>query len=124
MYVPTLNKDIPTKRLVWNKSGFVDPSQVKIKRQFVKGPIPLPWLCTASRLPGRTLHVGMVLWYLAGVCSSKDVKLTTKKLKPWGISHDQKTRGLAALERAGLVKVKRGTGRNPRVLILESVPHD
>ena len=84
MYVPTLNKDIPTKRMVWNKSGFVDPSQVKIKRQFVKGPIPLPWLCSASRLPGRALHVGMVLRYLAGVCGSKEVKLTTKKLKAWG----------------------------------------
>ena len=119
MYVPTMNKDIPTQRLIWNKSAFVDPSQVMAKRQFVKGPIPLPWLCAASKLPGRALHVGLVLWYLAGVCNSKEVKLTTKKLKAWGISHDQKTRALSILERASLVKVKRGNGRNPRVLIME-----
>ena len=124
MYVPTLNKDIPTKRLVWNKSGYVDPSQVKAKRQFVKGPIPLPWLCSASQLPGSALCVGLVLWYLVGVSKSKEVKLTTKKLKAWGLSHDQKTRGLSHLERAGLVKVKRGTGRNPRVLILEPVQNE
>ena len=124
MYVYNPDKDIPTRRMVWNGSGFVDPSQIEIKRQFIKGPIPLPWLCCASQLPGSALRVGLVLWYLVGVSKSKEVKLTTKKLKAWGLSHDQKTRGLSHLERAGLVKVKRGTGRNPRVLILDPVQNE
>jgi hypothetical protein len=110
--------------MVWGKSGYIDPSLRKVKRQFVKGPIPLHWLCRASQLPGKALHVGLMLWYLAGVNQSKEVLLSNSRLSGWGITRYQKSRGLSALERAGLVKVKRGAGRNPRVLILEAPLHD
>lgn len=36
-------------------------------KTFLKGPIPLPWLQGAARLPGKALHVGVVLWFLSGL---------------------------------------------------------
>lgn len=120
MYVPIRDLEIPTRRMVWGKSGYVDPSQQKVKRQFVRGPIPLYWISRASKLSGKALHVGMMLWYLAGVTKSKEVLVSNTKLLGWGVSRHQKARALSALERVGLVRVKRGTGRNPRVLILEA----
>jgi hypothetical protein len=36
--------------------------------RFLHGPVPLPWFKAAARLPGRSLHVGMVLWDFQGRC--------------------------------------------------------
>jgi hypothetical protein len=124
MYVPNQDRDIPTRRLVWSHRGYVDHSERETRPQFVKGPIPMHWLNIAAALPGKSLHIGIWLWYLAGVARSKEVVVSNYRLAPWGISRHQKARGLSALERAGLVKVKRGAGRNPRVLILEAPLHD
>ena len=33
---------------------------------YLKGPIPLDWLSTAARLPGKSLHVGIALWFMGG----------------------------------------------------------
>ena len=119
MYNPTTDNDIPTQRLVWNGAGYVEPTQRRTKPQFIKGPIPLLWLSQASRLPGKALHVANMLWYLAGVNSSKELVLSTTRFSDWGVSRFQKLRALTALEQAGLIKVRRGTGRNPRVWILK-----
>ena len=60
----------------------IQPRYRSIKCQSeVKGPyvrtIPLSWICPTFRLPGKALHVGIVLWYLAGVSRSLTVKLTS-----------------------------------------------
>ena len=36
-------------------------------RKFLKGPIPLYWLIAASKLPGKALAVGVVIWFRAGL---------------------------------------------------------
>ena len=56
---------------------------------FIKGPIPLAWMMAAAMLPGKSLHVGLVLWYLAGlkktktfalaIASSKDLAWTARR---------------------------------------------
>jgi len=84
---------------------------------FIKGPIPLPWILTAMRLRGSALHVGIFIRYLAGLTSSRTVKL---RLGSIPISRGAASRGLTTLERAGLVRVKRTRGHWPRVTILES----
>jgi hypothetical protein len=84
---------------------------------FLKGPIPLDWLVVAARQSGRALHVGMVLWFLKGVKRSRTVELTRSKLAWFGISRHAGYRGLAKLEEAGLVSVKRHRGRSPVVTI-------
>ena len=42
---------------------------------FIKGPIPLAWMKAVAMLPGKSLHVGLALWYLAGVKKTKTVTL-------------------------------------------------
>ena len=100
----------------------IQPRQRSIKRQS-KAPeryvrtIPLPWVFRASRLPGKALHVGIVLWYHAGVSKSKTVKLTRSRLRQFGIHHETGRRGLQALRKANLVSVDQSGKRSPYVTV-------
>lgn len=85
--------------------------------RFLKGPIPWPWLVAAANLRGRTLHVAVVLWFLAGLTRSTTVKLGGRQLAELGVDRHAKYRALRALERAGLVRVKRSPGQNPLVTL-------
>ena len=100
----------PTKRPPRHKTG----------EWFLKGPIPGAWLHRAAKLPGRALHVGLALWFLAGLEKCNNVTMTWATFARFGVSPDSGRRGLAALERVGLVSVERRTGCCPRVTILES----
>jgi hypothetical protein len=82
--------------------------------------IALSWLIRAAHLPGKALHVGMVLWYRAGVTRSMTVTLTRTWLRRFGVQHPTGWRGLQQLEAAGLVFVERSGKRNPRVTLLEA----
>jgi hypothetical protein len=86
--------------------------------KFLKGPIPLKWLSTASKLPGKAFQIGIVLWYLKGLKKTHEVKLTNVVLAKFGVKKDAKRRGLEALEEAGLVSIKRRKNKNPIVTIL------
>jgi hypothetical protein len=110
--------------MVWNGSSYVSPTQRKQTSPFVKGPIPLSWLRTASSLPGKALNIGNVLWFLHGITKKKAVKLTNRELSKWGISRHQKDTALCNLEGAGLIHVQRNVGKNPVVTILEAPPGD
>src|SRR3954452_4212832 len=39
------------------------PSTAIGRERFLHGPVPLPWLEAAARLPGKSLHTGVALWY-------------------------------------------------------------
>ena len=94
------------------------PSGKKVKR-FLKGPIPLDWLIQAARQPGKAIHVGIALWFLSGLKRSRKVALSKSTLNLLGVSRYSGYRGLAKLEKAGLVSVVRHPGRNPIVTILQ-----
>lgn len=87
-------------------------------QRFLRGPIPWNWLLVAARLPGHALHVGVFLWYRAGLESQSEVRLSVKKVLALGVSRSAAYRGLAALEGSGLVAVRRHRGRMPVVTIL------
>ena len=60
------DKSIPVKRVRLDSSSgqYIDaPMSVP----FIRGPIPLAWLNVAARLPGKTLNVGLAIWWLAGM---------------------------------------------------------
>ena len=84
-----------------------------------KGPVPLAWLVTAARLPARSLHVGIVLWYTAGISGSASVHLSNILCLRFGLDRSAKYRALRSLEGAGLIAVKRKRGRSPLVTILD-----
>ena len=88
-------------------------------RRFLKGPIPLAWLASAGRLPGKALHVAIALWFVVGVAKTREVKLSSALLAELGVDRHAGYRGLAALERAHLVQVVRHRGRQPLVTVLE-----
>ena len=87
--------------------------------RFLKGPISMPWLERAARLPGRALHVALALHHQSALKRSATVKLSNKQLAEFGVDRDAKRRGLVALENAGLVIVERKPGRVPMVTIVE-----
>ena len=90
---------------------------------FLKGPVPLPWIELAAKLPGKSLNAGVALWYLAGLTRSASVPLSNLSGGKFGMDRNAKYRALAWLESAGLVKVERKLGRAPVVTILFPEPH-
>ena len=86
---------------------------------FLKGPIPWPWLARAAKLPGRALHVGLVLWFRAGLARGRTVTLPGPILESMGMDRHAAGRGLNALEEAHLVAMERHPGRKPLVTILD-----
>jgi DNA-binding transcriptional ArsR family regulator len=81
------------------------------------GPIPWSWWLPASRLPGKALHVGAACWLLAGWERSARFELGAEAGAGLGLSRSALGRGLAELEKAGLVSVDRLPGRSPFVTI-------
>ena len=98
------------------------PPRHRKGEQFLWGPIPWLWVSAAAKLPGRALHVSLVLWRLAGIKKDCNVRWEPSAGKYLGVNRWAAHRGLAALERAGLVAVERRRGRSPIVTILEKEP--
>lgn len=93
------------------------------KEPFLKGPVPLSWLRRAGKLRGQVLLVGLVLWFRAGVERKMRIKLKKADYRLFGVSERSASRGLASLEKAGVVSVTRHPGRSPIVAILELKPN-
>jgi DNA-binding transcriptional ArsR family regulator len=86
--------------------------------RYIKGPISLEWLVTASKLPGKSLQISMALWFLKGVTRKNTVKLSGKLVRSFGVSRSTLYRGLTEMENAGLISIQRQKGRSPIVTIL------
>ncbi|MBT6716035.1 MAG: hypothetical protein HOB18_00135 [Nitrospina sp.] len=125
MYTPTSNnsqdKNIPTKKVTLpyekEKAG-------KKAKQFLRGPINYLQLVKASNLPGRAIHVFIVICFLYGVTKSRTFKLKSSLLREFGVKRCAGYVALKALENAGLVSVVRRNGCNPMVTILEAIRID
>lgn len=88
-------------------------------RGFIKGPIPALWLYRAARLPGKSLHVAMALWEIAGLAKRRDqLTMSAERLARYGVSRYAARRALLALEEARLVEVARLRGKAARVTIV------
>jgi hypothetical protein len=93
--------------------------------RFLWGPVPLTWLASAGALPGRALHVGVVLWWLAGLRRQRTDTVPWRPSigKLFGLDRHATHRALKTLEAAGLVRVDRQAGRCPLVTILHKETH-
>ncbi len=115
MYID--DRSIPVKRVRRDSSTgqYIDaPMSVP----FLKGPIPMAWLNATAKLPGKTLNVGIAIWWLAGMAKTKTFKLTGKALKQLEVSRDAASDALKRLEARGLIRVQRSPGQRPTVEIL------
>ncbi len=86
--------------------------------KFLKGPIPLDWICHAALLPGKSFQVAIAIWFLAGLHKTATVKLNQALLSSLGVSRQCKYRALAWLTEAKLIEVDQSNGKNPVVTIL------
>lgn len=85
--------------------------------KFISGPLPLPWLGKAAKLPGKALAVGLGLWFLRGLIRESRLSFTPSTWNQFGLSRSAVYRGLEQLESAGLVTVERHRGRCPVVTL-------
>ena len=111
---PDPDRGVPVKRLQLDATTrkLVESPKAAL---FLRGPIPLDWLGSAAGLPGKTLHVGIALWWLHGMYKGKPFKLTQKALQTLNVERDAARAALVRLEQAGLIRVKRQNGQRPTV---------
>lgn len=97
------------------------PKRQSLKRydRFVAGPIPLRWICESEVLGGSALFVGMALWYYAGLNRSLKFRAGWKDLTLDRVSVSTVKRALYLLERAGLIRIQRASGRKNVIEIVD-----
>jgi hypothetical protein len=95
------------------------PPRHRVGEKFLKGPIPYAWLSRASELQGKTLHVGLAIWFLAGVTNSRTVKLPQLILGDFSVNRHCKYRALKWLEEANLIAVKTEAGCATVIMLLD-----
>ena len=104
------------------RSELVTPSNRHRRRdragEFLAGPIPFTWLSVAAQLPGRALHVGLLVWHRSRVERVSQVSLTAGKREGFGLDRHATSRALSSLEKAGLVSVMRRPGCAPVVQLI------
>ncbi len=93
---------------------------VKPQSWFLKGPIPGDWLGIASGLPGRSIHVGLVIWFKHGLTKKNQIQISRKDRERFNIPDDAFRRGLISLEKSGLIRVERRLGRPSIISIIHT----
>jgi hypothetical protein len=93
------------------------PSRPRKAERFLKGPVPWPWLVRAMALPGKALAVGLILWLQCGLTGRRTVLFCLARAVAEGIPTTTARRAVRALERAGLVAIRRKPGSGLEVTI-------
>jgi hypothetical protein len=94
------------------------PPHHRSGEKFLKGPIPLNWLCRAAQLPGKSLQVALAIWFLAGLNKSATVRLGQSVLNDMGVGRHSKARALTQLMTAKLISMQCAPGCAPVVTIV------
>lgn len=104
--------------------AIIEPTEAEASsdRPPLYGPIPWSWWHRTLRLPGKAPQVAGACWLAAGWERSGTVELPLGGWAELGLSRQAAGRGLDALERAGLVEVRRSAGRPPVVRLLAVEP--
>jgi hypothetical protein len=117
MYTP--DSLIPVTRLQLDRMSSMLVNAPK-KDLFLRGPIPMDWLATAAKLPGKTLNVALALRWLHGLSGGEPFRLTQKALGLLCVTRETAGDCLIRLEQHGLIQVVRRAGRSPVVTILDT----
>lgn len=96
-------------------------TEQRSRAPFIKGPIPLAWITAAARLPGKSLAVGVALWWRHNLTGDNPVKLAFAHCLRFGVqTRSGRKAALDALEGAGLVEVERKPPKAPRVTLIDT----
>ncbi len=94
-------------------------SRERIKgEEFLAGPIRIPWLEAAAKLPGAAFKIAVLLRHHKNLKRTDTMKLSNKAVERFGVSPDAKRRALIALQDAGLITMSSATGRSPIVTLI------
>lgn len=93
----------------------------RIQERFLKGPILIRNIASASKLPGKSLGLYLALHHQTALTGKQCVTLPKALLSQLGISRDAKARALKQLHEAGLVRVENRRGRAARVELHDTV---
>jgi hypothetical protein len=88
------------------------------KGRFLKGPIPTDWLSVAGSLPGKTLHVGVAIWFAHGFEKQPRFRLTAKWYDWLEVGPFALRESLQRLKEAGLIRLEHRPGCSPIVTLL------
>jgi hypothetical protein len=111
--VPADEEQAPTPNAKKKKR----PHRPRRADRFLKGPIPWPWLVRAMALEGKALAVGLILWLRCGLTGRRTVLFCLARAEAEGIPTTTARRAVRALERAGLVAIRRKPGSGLEVTI-------
>jgi hypothetical protein len=119
------NKDIPYQfqdeiKATEVETGLVRRVKTRRASRFLKGPIPLPDIAAAARLPGRSLALFLAVHHQTALTGKPAVTVPAKLLADLGISRSVKARCLKLLERIGLITVTRSRGRASRIQLKQT----
>ena len=91
----------------------------KKKWFFLHRSVSMEWFSRLILLGACPIRVGLVL-RLKMILEGRDtITLTTSGLSSFGISRQQKWKGLKALREEGLIKIESKAGKNPRVTLVD-----
>ena len=107
-----------SKAEIETKTGIRLPEVSRRKMEGYVQRISLPWVQKAARLPGKSLHVAIIVWSRWHLEKVPEIVLTKSKLDSFNVKRHTAARALKHLESAGLVAVKRAPGRCPRVSVI------
>ena len=93
---------------------------VRSKGPFLRRKIPWSWLYAAGRLPGKALHVGLLLWDETMRTNCRNVYLDLNKARPFGIHKDTVRRALAQLRKAGLIHITLRPGKPSEIILIDA----
>jgi hypothetical protein len=96
----------------------------RLEGKFIR-PLPEAWIRAAAALPGKALHVGCALWFLAGLRQSESVIVPNGLLKEYGVGRGAKRRCLQTLQAAGLITIEPRPNRNPQITLVvpQTIPN-
>ena len=86
---------------------------------FLHRSISIKWFQRLILLGASPIRVGLVLRLKMILEGTDSITLTTIGLSGFGITRQQKWKGLNALKEEGLVRIESRRGKNPRVTVID-----
>ena len=88
-------------------------------RFFLHRSVSMEWFQRLILLGASPIRVGLVLRLKMILEGTDSITLTTIGLSGFGITRQQKWKGLNALREEGLIRIESRPGKNPRVTLIE-----
>ena len=111
-----------SERLISYQSPLLKNLEMKRRQKmrfFLHRSISMEWFQRLILLGASPIRVGLVLRFKMILEGKDAITLTTRGLSDFGITRQQKWKGLKALREEGLVGIESRPGKNPKVTLID-----